>query len=721
MMPKLLKYSFVTIATLVLLVIVLIGSIFLFVDPNDYKGEITSAVHEATGRQLTITGDIKLSIYPWLGLSLGAAQLSNAKGFGDTPFASVENIDIKVKLLPLLQQRVEMQKIRLHGLRASLAKNKEGVNNWDDLAAPTATASDKQPATKTPKALTSQETTEPTQAIGALGALAIDGLELENAHLEWKDQQTNQHIVINKLTLRTGPLALPAPIDLSLSLNVNMNNPEMDGHVDFTGQIDFDLETQLYHANNLDLAVKATGTGLPISPVDARLRANVKADLKQQQIDLSALKLNTLGTSITGQIKITGLDKSPAASGSISIANFSPKDVTKKLGITLPVTSDPTVLNNVKLDMSFSGNRDGANLNKLAIVLDDTRLTGTAGVQNFAVPAIRFDINVDDIDVDRYLPPAPETPSGTTPPSPGAAAATQLPLEPLRALNIDGHFRLDKLKITGARSSDISLRVHAKGGQITLNPIKANLYNGSYKGNIALDVRKDTPKFSFNEALSGVNVGPLLNDTLGKELVSGTANASAQLTATGAELDAIKKTLNGKARFNFLDGAVKGVNIGQMIREANAKLNKKSKPPKTRNETDFAEMSGSVTITNGIVRNKDLVMKSPLLRIHGKGSVDLPRQKIKYLVNTSIVKSNQGQTGKELAELKSLTIPIKVTGTFDKPKYSLDLGPVLQEKAKKAVAKKKKQIKKKVDKKIEDEKKKIKKKVEDKLKKLFKF
>jgi AsmA protein len=315
------------------------------------------------------------------------------------------------------------------------------------------------------------------------------------------------------------------------------------------------------------------------------------------------------------------------------------------------------------------------------------------------------------------LPPTTE--SSSTPPSPSAAtaAATQLPLESLRALNLDGNFKLDKLKITGARSTDISLRVHAKGGQITLNPIKANLYKGNYKGNIALDVRKDTPKLSFKEALSGVNVGPLLKDTLGKELVSGTANASAQLTATGAELDAIKKTLNGKAKFSFLDGAVKGVNIGQMIREANAKLNKKPKPPKTNNETDFAEMSGSVTITNGIVRNKDLVMKSPLLRIHGKGSVDLPKQKIKYLVNTSIVKSNEGQTGKELSELKSLTIPIKVTGTFEKPKFSLDLGRVLQAKARKAVEKKKKQIKKDVDKKIKSEKKKLKKKLEDELKK----
>ena len=713
-MPKILKFFLVSALSLAILITVIISGIFLFVDPNEYKGEVATAVQEATGRQLTINGDIKLSIYPWLGLSLGATQLSNAKGFGDTPFASVKTVEIKVKLLPLFQQRLEMQKIRLHGLRANLAKNKQGRSNWDDLNALSDQSSPAQTPTDTPIA---PSTSDPVQATAALGALAIEGLELENAHLEWNDQQANQHIVIDKLSLRTGPLALPAPVDLSLSLEMKMNNPEMSGRVDFVGQVAADIEAQQYHASSLNLTVKAKGAGLPISPMEAQLLANVKADLKQQRVDLNNLKLNTLGTSISGQVNITDLDTSPTASGQVAVAYFSPRNVSKKLGVTLPNTSDSAVLNKVKLDMSLSGNMHGANLNKLTVQLDDTKMTGTASVKNFTAPAIRFDIHVDDIDLDRYLPPAAEAPATSTPPPPSTATATQLPLEPLRALNVDGNFTLDKLKITGARSSDISLRVHAKSGLITLNPITANLYNGHYKGNIALDVRKDTPKLSFNEALNGVNVGPLLKDTMGKELVSGTAIASAQLTATGAKLDTIKKTLNGKAKFNFLNGAVKGVNIGQMIREANAKLNKKPKPPKTNNETDFAEMSGSVTITNGIVKNKDLVMKSPLLRIHGKGSVDLPRQKIKYLVNTSIVKSNEGQTGKELSELKSLTIPIKVTGTFEKPKFSLDLGRVLQARAKKVVEKKKKQIKKKVDKKIKSEKKKLKKKLEDELKK----
>jgi AsmA protein len=339
-MTKLLKFILVSAVSLLVLAAVIIGGIFLFVDPNEYKGEITAAAQEATGRQLTITGDIKLSIYPWLGLSLGATKLSNAEGFGKKSFASVETIDIKVKLLPLFQQRLEMQKIRLHGLRANLAKNKEGVSNWDDLVSPAITIT-KEPATETAQVPTAPKTTEPAQVMGALGSLVIDGLELENAHLVWNDHQANQHLAINNLTLRTGPLALPAPIDLSLSLDIKMNNPELDGHVDFAGQVSFDLQAQQYHANNLNLTVKATGAGLPISPMEAQLLANVKADLKHQRVDLNNIKLNTLGATMTGLINITGLDKLPAASGQIAIANFSPRGVTKKWVLLYPTPVMP--------------------------------------------------------------------------------------------------------------------------------------------------------------------------------------------------------------------------------------------------------------------------------------------------------------------------------------------------------------------------------------------
>jgi AsmA protein len=242
------------------------------------------------------------------------------------------------------------------------------------------------------------------------------------------------------------------------------------------------------------------------------------------------------------------------------------------------------------------------------------------------------------------------------------------------------------------------------------------LYQGEYKGDVMLDVRQDTPKISADERLSMVHIGPLLKDVLGEDKVSGTANLAAKVTAAGVTPEAITKTLNGSASFSFKDGAVKGVNIGQLIREAYAKIKNKPKPPKTTNQTDFAAVSGSATIRNGIVNNQDLRASSPALRVAGKGTVDLPKQRINYLLNTSIVETDQGQGGKELAELKSVTIPVKISGTFEKPKFSLDLGPVLKAKAEAKIKKEKKKLKKEVKEKVEEKKAEAKKKLEEKLK-----
>lgn len=670
-MPKALKFTLASVLVLLLLISLAIVGLVIFVDPNNYKNEIAAKVQDATGRQLTIIGDINYSLFPWIGVSLGKTELSNAEGFGDKPFASVDQVDIKVSVLPLFQQRLEMQKVRLHGLQAFLAKDKNGRSNWDDLITPTvAPAKDITiKETKKPEKVAGEE---PTQSMASLTALAIEGLELENAQLEWNDQQTNQHVIIDKLTLHTGPLALPAPVDISLSMDVEINQPEIKEHLEFKGQ--------------------------------------VAANLTEQVINIRKLQLNTFGATLSGQADIKELDKTPKASGHIQLANVSPRELAGKLGVQLPETSDSSVLKKTRADIEFSASTDEARLNKLTLVFDDTELTGTASVINFAAPIIRFDLIADEVDVDRYLPPPSDKPAaGKTPPTtPGsdATTATPLPLEPLRTLDIDGEISLGKLKIVGAQLSKMKLGIKGKSGQMRLHPVQASLYSGQYNGDIGFDVRTDTPKISVNEKLSTVNIGPLLKDVLGKEYVSGTANITAQLTTSGTQLDNIKKTLNGKADFSFQDGKVNGVNIGQLIREAYAKLKKKPAPPKTENTTDFAEMSGSVTVTNGIVRNDNLTAKSPLLRIKGEGKVDLPKERINYLVNAAIVETNEGQTGKELEELKSHIIPIKVTGKLTNPKFGLDLGPVLQ-----------KRIKKQVDKRIKKEKKKIKKKIEEDLKK----
>src|SRR3569623_3719905 len=109
--------------------------IVLTFDPNKYKAEIAAAVSQATGRELTISGDIRLTLFPWLGVALGAMELSNAPGFGSEPFVSIPSAAVKVLLLPLLRKVVPAETVTLPGMRMHLRRDAAGRNNWADLAA----------------------------------------------------------------------------------------------------------------------------------------------------------------------------------------------------------------------------------------------------------------------------------------------------------------------------------------------------------------------------------------------------------------------------------------------------------------------------------------------------------------------------------------------------------------------------------------------------------
>ena len=222
------------------------------------------------------------------------------------------------------------------------------------------------------------------------------------------------------------------------------------------------------------------------------------------------------------------------------------------------------------------------------------------------------------------------------------------------------------------------------------------MYEGGYQGDLKLDVRGKQPKISMNEKLEGVQVGPLLQDLTGEDTLSGKANANATLVTTGQSPEQFKQTLNGKLGFAFTDGAVKGFNLAAMLRKAQAQINGQPAPQETGpNQTDFSELSGTASVTNGVVRNRDLLAKSPLLRVQGEGDIDLPEEALDYLVTVKVVKSIEGQGGKGLTDLEGVSVPVQLSGSFAEPKYKIRLDKALQDSAEK-------KVKKKLEKKLEE-------------------
>jgi AsmA protein len=656
-MGKLLKLVFTLIAVVVGLVLVLVIALPFFVDPNDYKDEIAAAVAKQTGRTLTIDGDIGLSVFPWLGLDIGSAQLSNAAGFGDKPMASMEQVQVRVKLLPLLRKELEMDTVKLNGLHLSLARDENGRTNWEDLqgeAAPDSGKTDKQQA----------------DTVSPLAGLAIGGVEVTDAQVVWDDRSAASHYEINDLSFTTGAIMPGQPFDLELHFRVAATQPAVNGTLDLEGSVLIAPDFQAIRIDGAILGLDLTGETLPGGKLVLGLAADIAVDLEQQTLELSSLALDALNMKITGNVSgkgITGDD--PRFSGTFSINEFVPRDVIKALGQEPPVTADSTVLGNADAMLGWEASLRHVDAKTIQVKLDDTKLSGNLRVADFDNPAITFTLRADQIDIDRYLPPPGEAsePEAATPATAAAGGAGGLPVETLRGLNLDGTLTLDSLKAYNLRSTDIEVRIKAQGGLLRINPASAKLYDGQ----------------SLDEHLTGVQAGPLLKDLSGDDTLLGTANLHASLTGAGATPEQIRKTLNGNAAFSFANGAVKGVNIVSLIRNAEAVLQGKSAPQDNQpNQTDFAELKGSATVTNGLVKNKDLSLKSPLLRIKGKGTINLPEETIDYLLKAKIVGSLEGQGGKVRSELKGVTIPVHIGGTFSKPTYTPDLAAALGDSAK---------------------------------------
>src|SRR6185436_12525329 len=125
-MKRVLKILCLAVGAVVVLLVVVAVAVTLLFDPNDYKDEIMAAVQDATGRQLTLDGDLELAVFPTIRIAVGSASLSNAPGFGSEPMARIGSAELRVALFPLLAQRIEAFESRAADLDALREQREQG-------------------------------------------------------------------------------------------------------------------------------------------------------------------------------------------------------------------------------------------------------------------------------------------------------------------------------------------------------------------------------------------------------------------------------------------------------------------------------------------------------------------------------------------------------------------------------------------------------------------
>src|SRR6266571_3515623 len=242
-------------------------------------------------------------------------------------------------------------------------------------------------------------------------------------------------------------------------------------------------------------------------------------------------------------------------------------------------------------------------------------------------------------------------------------------------LYLKGDVEIERLIASNVKLERVHLGVKAASGKVDAEPLTADLYQGKLSG--AASANANTNRFALKADLGGVTLGPLLKDALNNDLLEGRGSVTLDVQTGGATVSAMKKALSGNASLALRDSSLKGVNLGELLRKARSLRG--SNPPAEQGalpaeRTDFTELGASFVVRNGVAHNDDLSAKSPLLRLAGSGDIDIGGNSIAYLIKASVVATSGGQSGKELAELRGVTVPVKVSGPLDAPRFRADLG-----------------------------------------------
>lgn len=603
-MANVMKSIFKVLIVLIVLLILIVGigmvAVSHFVKPEHVKPLIIEKVQQETGRKLTLAGDLKWCFLPSLGIEVQKATLSNAKGFGEQPFATVGEAHISLQIFPLIIGKVEIDTLSLKNVTFNLAKNKNGVTNWADLIKDDGHT----------KPIDSPAVVLPAAAAQTIDTweFNIPKIDIQNVNIHWDDAVTGTKTSIRNLNLEAQHIQNKKPFLINLSMSVDNKTPSVRGQVTLSSKIT--LSDPHYALDKPALSIQLKGKSLPQGQLNAKFSAQ----------------------------KIT----------------INPND---------------------------------AHLQKIALALNDTHVTGDMNIEDFKKGTGQFNLNVDQINVDEWLATAKHFSEAKTTDTTTKEAA-QKPEEEfnllalLYPLDLQGKIAIGSLKVARIRAQKITANLKTKKGILNISPIKALAYGGNMKSDVIVDANHAQPQFNVNAAIRNIQLCSFLKDLINQQKISGTANLTLKVTAQGLGAKSALRSLKGNVKFNVQNGILHGIDLPYYIRAGKSLLKKQPLPTKSEaQQTDFGTLTGTGTINRGILSNRDLKLVSPHLEAEGRGTVDLVKERLDYDLEVS--------TPSE----PDTVIPLMIKGPFAKPSVTINAKVLLKEAVKQQIEKQTEKIK----------------------------
>jgi AsmA protein len=563
-------------------------------------------------------------------------------------------------LLPLLAQRVEIGEARLSGLTLNLARDQRGRNNWQDLAGGAVPAGDAPAAA-------------PSEGAPAALDLGVGAIEIADAHIVWNDASTGSRWELTDFGMRAEDFGPGRRFPLSMEFS--LAGPEVTVAVAASMQATLAIAADEYKLEELGVTIDGSGPGWPGGPSQAALRFDsLVANLEAETLELGGLTLDFLGVTMAGSLSGRRLLSNLALNGAVDIREFAPREVLERFGVDVE-TADAEVLTRASAKANLVYDSAQIGLRDMQLTLDDSTLTGRVAIEG---ERLTYDLSVDDINVDRYLPPSE---SGDAPAAEeeGSLDEVDLPLEVLRTLQARGELKFGQAKFSGLTFTNAAFALNAANGGVRLTP-SAQLYGGRLAGEIGMVVQGDSARMTVDQRLDDVNIAALGQDLLGSQDITGTGDVRLSLVTEGSNLGEMRRDLDGDVGFTVTSGSLEGLDLWHELRRARALLDRTPTPDRgdAPPRTTFSSLSATGVVQDAVLTNRDLNGTLDFMSIDGSGTVNLLDDAIDFDLTAKLVDGPVLQSDPGMAKMAGDTLPLRVTGTMSAPSVLPDFAAIIR-------------------------------------------
>nr|MBV6630284.1 AsmA family protein [Oceanococcus sp. HetDA_MAG_MS8] len=701
---------------------VLIWVLAIF-DPNDYRDDISQAVLEKTGRELELSGPIELRLFPFVGAEINDVRLANAQGFGPEPMVQIGQVQAEVELWPLLTQNtLRVGQVRVADLSLRLETRAESTN-WDDLASLAEQDSGDTVRVDTEDGVveveesgntTTIKTPEKTTVIVQKDTpmdIYVAGVELTNISLVYSADEERTELTLDQL--RTGPIAPGETSTIALLLRASLPD-DLQAQVELESDWTFDPEGPLLELSQSELRVTTQGPSVPGGKQTAIARGGARYDGAQQHVEVSDWRLENAGMQATFNADLDLSAGQPQGSASLQTNAFVAQEFSQRFGIPLGDGSPggPTQL---ALNLSLEPQRIRST--RLQGQLDGAPFNGSVSVVTLEPPQLRAQFQLDRFDLDNWTPPtAEEEPEESGDESGPDPLDQPLPLDMLAELDIEAKATIGEFLGAGVKAKNVTWQARARPGQAFTSELTMQAYGGQLKASNTVDFSKNTPKTGLQLSMAAVGLGPLLQDTIGEQWLSGLTQLDLDLEAVGTTPRQLLASAAGQASYLLKDGAVQGVSLVDIINQG---LSKTKAAEDTQAATSFSEFAGKILFSSGQAKAQNLRADSELLAVSGTGGLNMEAlawdmQLLPTLKDHPVIRKNKG-----LDKLIGLAVPVQISGPLTAPRFQIDVEGALKARAQQELDAKKQELKQDLDQRKEELKDEAKDKLRGKLQDLF--